>query len=138
MYKTRFFYNTQVIPAKVDALLAARHQKFQVLNPNTVRSHVFSKSVQQTHDASLDSGCLVSKVTHNDFSHPNVHSNRGIADGTVGHNIDIVKNSPQNPATYKAPGFDSDGPGFGSLMAGYESNECEINTVVLGVYPMMW
>ena len=29
MYKTRFFYNTQVVPAKVDALLAARHQKFQ-------------------------------------------------------------------------------------------------------------
>ena len=125
MYKTRFFYNTQVVPAKVDAFLAARRLKFQVLNPNTVRLRVFSKTVQQTHDAGLDAGCLVSKVTHNDFSHPNVYSNRGVGDGTIGYNID-VKNSPQNPTTHKAPGFKSDGPGFESLTPGSESSEFEI------------
>ena len=93
---------------------------------STVRSCVFSKTVQQTQDASLDACYFVSKVTHNDLSHPNVHSNRGVGDGTIGYNIDGVKNSPQNPATDKAPGFKSDGPGFKSLMAMYESSECEI------------
>ena len=119
MYKTKFFYNKQIVPSQVDALLAARRQKFQVLNPNTVRSRVFSKTVQQAHDASLNAGYLVSKFKHNDLSHPSVHSNRGIGDGTIGYNIDVVKNSPQNPVTDKAPGFES-------LMAGYESSECEI------------
>ena len=131
-YKTKIFYNKQVVPSQVDALLAARRQKFQVLNPNTVRSHVFSRMVQQAHDASLNAGCLASKVTHNDLSHPNVHSNRGVDDGNMCYDTEVAKNSPQNPATDKAPGFESEGPGFEPLLAGYESSECEIKHSVSG------
>ena len=44
----------------------------------------------------------------------------------MAHNIDAVKNLPQNPATDRAPRFEPEGPGSESLMAGYEFSECEI------------
>ena len=72
----------------------------------------------------------MSKVTHNGVSCPSVHSNRGVVHVTIGNDIDVVKNSIQNPATNKTPGFESDGPGFESLTAGYESSghDTEQNT----------
>ena len=101
-------------------------------NTNTIRSHFFSRTVQQTHDASFDAACVVSKVAHNDLGHPSVHSNKGVDVGTMCYDIHVVKNSPQNPATNKAPGFESEGLGFEPPMAGYESSECEINHSVSG------
>ena len=137
-YKTRFFYNKLVVPGQVDALLAARRQKFQVSNTNTIRSRVVSRTVQQTHDASFDAGCVVSKVAYNDLGHPSVHSNRGIDDSTMCYDIDVVKNSPQKPATNTAPGLESENPGFESLIAGYESSDCKLNTVFLVAYLGTW
>ena len=125
-YKTRFFYNSRVVPSKVNALLTRKHHKCEVLSLNTVRSRVFNKTAQQVCNTSLGAGRLVSKVTHNDFSYLSIHSNRG--DVTMGNDIDVVeKISIHNPATNKTPGFESGGPGFESLTAGYESSEHETN-----------
>ena len=123
VYKSRFCYNSRVVPSKVDASLARRRQKCEVLCSNTVRSCVFNKTAQQVCNTSLGAGRLVSKVAHNGVSRPSVHSNRGVVHITIGNDIDVVKNSIQNPATNKTPGFESDGPGFESFTAGYESNE---------------
>ena len=131
-YKTRFFYNKSVVPGQVDASLAARHQKCQVSNTNTIRSRVVSRTVQQTHDASSDAGGMVSKVTYNDLGHPSAHSNRGVGVSTMCHDIDVVKNTPETPATDIAPGFQSGNPGFESLIAGYESSDCKSTHSVFG------
>ena len=56
-------------------------------------------------------------VTHNDFSHPNVHSSIGVGD------VETVEHSAHNPAADEGPGFESNGPGFESVMAGYKVTE---------------
>ena len=57
------------------------------------------------------------KVTHNDFSHPNVQSSIGVGD------IKTAQKSAHNPAADEGPGFESHGPGFESVMAGYKVTE---------------
>ena len=96
---------------------------------------MFNKTVQQVCNTSLDAGWLVSNVAHNSVSLPSVHSNRSIIHVTIGNDIDAVKNSIQNSATNKTPGFESDGPGFESLIAGYESSGHETEQNSSGYVP---
>ena len=131
-YKTRLFYNKAVVPGQVDALLAARHQKCQLSNTNTIRSRVFSRTVQQIHGASFDAGCVISRVTHNDLGPLIVHSDRGVGGGIKCHDIDIVENSPQKPAKITTPGLESGNPGFESPLAGYESCDHEVKHCASG------
>ena len=117
MYRTRFFYNSKVVPSKVNALLVRKRHKFDMLSSDIVRSRVFNKTAQQTCNISLDAGGLMYKSTHNDFSHPNVHSTRGV------NHILAAKNAAHNLAADKSLGFESDGLGFESVMAGYKVTE---------------
>ena len=134
-YKTRFFYNKSVVPGQVDAFLAARRQKCQVSNMNTIRSRVFGRTVKQTNGVSFHAGCVMSEVAHNDLGHPSVHSNRGVDHGTRYHDIDVVKNSPQKAATTKTPGFESENPGFEPFIAGCESCDYETKHSFSGCIP---
>ena len=52
VYKTRLFYNSRIVPSMVDALLARKRHKCEVLSSNTVKSHVFSKKAQQVNNNS--------------------------------------------------------------------------------------
>ena len=115
LYRTRFFYNSKVVPSKVDALLVRKRHIVDVSCKNHVRSRVFSKTVQEPCNISLDAGGLMYNKTHNDFSHPNVHSTRGV------NHVLIVENAACNPAAGKSLGFESDGLGFESNGPGFES-----------------
>ena len=134
-YKTRLFYNKSVVPGQVDALLAARHQKCQVSNTNTIRSRVFGRTVKQTNGVSFDAGCVMSEVAHNDLGHPSVHSYTGVDHGTKCHDIDVVKNLPQKAAAIETPGFESKFPGFEPFIAGCESRDCETKHSLSGCVP---
>ena len=112
VYKARFFYNSRVLPSKVDALLARKRHKCEVSSSNTVRSQVFSKKAKQVCNTSLDAGQLVCKVAHTVLSHPNVHSSRGIGDVTTGNDLDAVISLSHNPVSNDIPGFESGGHGF--------------------------
>ena len=59
VYKTRLFYNSKVVPSKVDALLARKSQKCEVLGLNNVRSQDFSR----TSELSLHTASQVRVVT---------------------------------------------------------------------------
>ena len=117
IYKTRFFYNSRVVPSNVDASLARKRHKYDVLSSNIVRSCVFSKTAQPAGNTSLKAGSFMYHVTHNDFSHPNAHSSIGVGD------LETAENSAHNPAALEGPGFESSGPGFESGMAGYKVTE---------------
>ena len=138
VYKTRFCYNSRVVPSKVDALLARRRQKCEVLSSNTVRSHVFNKTAQQVCNNSLGAGRLVPKVAHNDFSHPNVHSNRGVGHVTIGNDIDVVKNSIQSPATNKLLSFNLVVLGLNLSQLGMNLVSMKLSRIVPGMYPGTW
>ena len=116
-YKTRFFYNSRVVPSNVDALLVRKHHQYDMFSSNIVRPRVFSKTAQQACNTSLDAGGSMYHVTHNDSSHPNVHSSIGVGD------VETAENSANNPAADEGPGFESIGPGFESVMAGYKVTE---------------
>ena len=48
MYNTRFFYNSRVVPSKVDPLLARKCHRGEILGSNIVRSRIFSRVFQSS------------------------------------------------------------------------------------------
>ena len=134
MYNTRFFYNCRVVPLKVDALLARKHHRGEILGLDIVRSRVFSRvSELGLHTFSQvapkcttisDAGQSVSSKNHNDLSHPTVHSKRSVNDISIGNDLEVVQSSLLNTsAKSNTPGFEYTGPGFESMGPGFEPND---------------
>ena len=141
MYKSRFVYNSKVVPSNIDALLVRRRHNCKVWGLNVVRPRVFSNSqsglyalsqAEEICSTSSSAGQSVPKITHNDLSRPTVQPTPGVGEFSVSNNHDTVECPMGQLADQITPGFESSGPGFVSVAIGDESDDSATEQVTSG------
>ena len=122
MYKTRFFYSSNSVPAEIEALLARKSQNCTAMAQKPVSSHVFTSNILagqcKMSQRSATPPALQATVARNDLSQPIVHPSEEVC---VDVSPNAVKNSDsptQKHISGRSFSFESTGHGFESYENG--------------------